>query len=193
LFLNRDAITQIQLLVLPEMLDEVKRKQGPHFGFSGVKIVAGGPRWADQLAAAAGTISPEATHVIVHDAARPIVPYSDIDALLEEGPKHTAAALMTPTRSMLVEIDEGGNAVGYHSAARFMQLLTPHVYAKEAFAEMAGSKQEIHASKLTLLKGSPLNVRISGPGEASMAKSMLAMLPKPKMKARDNPFEEAQW
>jgi len=34
---------------------------------------------------------------------------------------------------------------------------------------------------------------LGGPGDAGIAKAMLAMLPKPKMKAMSNPFEEAQW
>src|SRR5215210_1052382 len=76
LFLNRDNIKQIQIVFLPEALEEAKRKHAPHLSFSGVKVLSGGPRWIDQIAAAAGKISPDATHVIVHDAARPAVPYS---------------------------------------------------------------------------------------------------------------------
>ena len=65
-------------LVAPaaEAMEEVKRKFGGHLGFSGVKLVSGGPKWMDQIAAAAPTLLAEATHVIVHDAARPAVPGS---------------------------------------------------------------------------------------------------------------------
>ena len=84
LFLNRDPIKQIQLVVSPDELEEAKRKYGGHLGLFGVKLLAGGPKWIEQAAAAGKTISADATHVIVHDAARPIVPYSDIDALLDE-------------------------------------------------------------------------------------------------------------
>src|SRR5580704_10552721 len=64
LFLNRDPIKQIQLIVLPEELEEAKRKYGPHLSFSGVKLVSGGPKWGDQITAAAQKLSPEVTHVI---------------------------------------------------------------------------------------------------------------------------------
>ena len=37
----------------------------------------------DQIHAVAEKISAEATHVIVHDAARPAVPYTDIEAIME--------------------------------------------------------------------------------------------------------------
>lgn len=193
LFLNRDNVKQIQLAILPDAIEEVKRKYGGHLGFSGVKLITGGPRWIDQIVAAGATISSEATHVIIHDAARPAVPYSDIDALMSEAESKSAVALVTPVRTTLVETDEGGNPVAFHTPQPWMQLLTPQVFSKEKFAEMVASKTEVHASQVTLLKGSPLNIRAGGPGEAGLLKSMINMLPKPKMKALNSPFEEAQW
>src|SRR3954463_13752150 len=58
LFLTRHAVKQIQLAVLPDMLEEAKRKHGAHLGFSGVKLISGGPKWVDQLKAAGDKISP---------------------------------------------------------------------------------------------------------------------------------------
>src|SRR5947207_3976754 len=71
LFLNRDNVKQLQIVFQPEDVEEAKRKHGGHFGFSAIKVASGGPRWIDQLAAGAAKLIPEATHVIVHDAARP--------------------------------------------------------------------------------------------------------------------------
>ena len=193
LFLNRDNVKQIQLAVLPDMLDEVKRKHGAHLGFSGVKIVTGGPRWVDQLAAGIDKLAPNCTHVLVHDAARPAVAYTDLEALMEAAEKHPAVALATPARSTLVEVDEGGNPLAFHAPSSFMQLQTPQAFSREKFLELAAAKREPHASELRLLKGSPLNVRIGGPGDAHFVRSMLNMLPKPKVKGASNPFEEAQW
>ena len=93
LFLNRDNIKQIQLAFTQDMLEEGKRKYGGHLSFAGVKVLSAGPKWVDQLAAAAEKISPESTHVVIHDAARPAVAYSDIDAILEAAEKHPAVAL----------------------------------------------------------------------------------------------------
>src|SRR5205823_7179586 len=107
LFLNRENIKQIQLVFDPDMMEEGKRKYGGHLSFSGVKIVPGGPRWMDQLAAGAEKVSAETTHVIVHDAARPAVAYSDIDAVMEAAAKHAVVALTAPLRSSLLELDEG--------------------------------------------------------------------------------------
>jgi 2-C-methyl-D-erythritol 4-phosphate cytidylyltransferase len=193
LFLNRDNITQVQLVFTPDMLEEGKRKYGGHLSFSGVKVVSAGPKWIDQMIAAAEKISEDATHVIIHDAARPAVAYADIDAILEAAEKSPAVALATPARTTLAEVDEGGNPVAYHPPHRFMHLLTPQAFSREKFMELVKAKREAHAAEVTLLKGSPLNLRVGGAGDAGLVGAMLKMLPKAKVKPPSSPFEEAQW
>jgi len=193
LFLNRDNVKQVQVVFQPEEAEEGRRKYGPHLGLFGVKVLTAGPRWIDQIAGALEKISPEATHVIVHDAARPAVAYSDVDALLEEAASSPIVSLATPLRARLVEVDEGGGALAFHAPSQFMQMLTPQSFSRAAFKEMATTKKEPHPSTFKLLKGTPLNVRLGGPGDERMVKTMLGMLPKPKSKGPNNPFEEAQW
>lgn len=192
LFLNRQNIKQIQVVFASDRMEEAKRKYGGHLSFSGVKVLSGGPKWADQLAAAAEKISVEATHVIVHDAARPAVPYNDIDELLSAAEKHAIVSLASPVRSTLVEVDEGGQAVTYHLPGQFRHLLTPQAFRKDRFIELARNRSEPHPSELTLLEGSSLNIRLSG-GDASVVRAMINLLPKPKVKGPLSPFEEAQW
>ena len=193
LFMNRENIKQIQVCFDPDMMDESRRKFGGHLGLTGVKVLGGGPRWIDQLAAAAPKLAAEVTHVIVHDAARPAVAYSDVDALMESAEKNAIATLTSPLRTPLLELDEGGNPVAFHTPAHFVQLLTPQVFSREKFMKIADSKQEPHASELTLVKGSPLNIRCGGPGDVGHVAAMLRMLPKPKVRPPTSPFEEAQW
>lgn len=193
LFLNREPVRHIQLVVVPEELEEARRKYGPHLSFSGVKLTSGGPRWADQLAAAAAKVPGDSTHVILHDAARPVVAFSDIDALLEAAAGDDAVALVTPVRSELIQVDDAGNPLHHWRADEFVQLLTPQVYSREKFAAMAATRDGAPPVQARLLKGSPLNIRLRGAGDASLGKVMLGLLPKPKVKAPSNPFDEAQW
>jgi 2-C-methyl-D-erythritol 4-phosphate cytidylyltransferase len=192
LFLNRDNVKQIRICFLSEALEEARRKYAPHLSFSGVKVLSGGPKWIDQIAAGA-TISDDCTHVLVHDAARPAVPYSDIEAVMEASEKNDAVALTAPLRNNLVEVDEGKNAIAFHTTSRYMQLLTPQIYSKAKFEQMAKSKQEPHPSEFHLVHGSALNIRITSAADASLLKAMINLLPKPKMKPPSSPFEEAQW
>ena len=193
LFLNRDPVKQVQLVVPADALDEAKRKYGPHLSFSGVKLLAGGPRWQDQIKAAAEHVAADATHVIVHDAARPIVAYSDIDALLAEAEQEEAVVLMAPVRSELIQVDDAGHPLHHWRADEFVHLLTPQAFSRAAFTAMAARGEGVPPVRAKLLKGSPLNTRLRGAGDASLAKVLLGLLPKPKVKPPSSPFEEAQW
>jgi hypothetical protein len=64
---------------------------------------------------------------------------------------------------------------------------------REKFLELAKAKKEPEAGDIFLLKGSALNVRVGSAADAGLVKAMINMLPKPKIRAADNPFEEAQW
>jgi 2-C-methyl-D-erythritol 4-phosphate cytidylyltransferase len=178
---------------MADEMEEAKRKYGPHLSFSGVKLASGGPRWPDQVKAAAEQISADATHVIIHDAARPIVAYSDIDALLDEAEREDAVVLTSPVRSELIQIDDAGHPLHHWRADEFVQLLTPQAFSKARFSAMVDRGEGVPPVQAKLLKGSPLNIRIRGAGDASLAKCLLGLLPKPKMKPPSSPFEEAQW
>lgn len=194
LFLNRDEIKHVQLIVAIDLVEDVKRKHGGHLGFSGVRLASANAKFGEQVAKAAEGLSPECTHVLLHDAARPAVPYTDIDALLATASaKSPITCLSIPMRNGVVQLDEGGSPVGLETPSGFAQLVMPMLITKAKFLELAKGKREPHASELTLLKGSPLNVRLAGPGDAGMLKAMISMLPKPKIKGSASPFDEAQW
>ena len=193
MFLNRDNVKQIHVVVADDKIEEAKKKYGAHLSFSGVKLIAGGQQWMDQLAPAAERISADCSHVILHDAARPAVAYGDIDALMAEVEKHPVAVLTTPIRAGLIETEESGKPLAFRAPQRFVQVVTPWALRKDKFAEMAKNKREPSAADVWLVRSSPLNIRVSAPADAALAKVMIAMLPKPKIKGPDNPFEEAQW
>jgi 2-C-methyl-D-erythritol 4-phosphate cytidylyltransferase len=193
MFLNRENIKQIQLVVNQASAEEAKKKFGANLAFSGVKLVPGGAKWMEQLQAGAKGLDASCTHVIVHDAARPAVPYSDIDAAMEAAEKSDAVVLAAHARSALLEIDEGGAGVAWHLPSHFVQVQTPQAFSRKMFEQITSSGVEPHASQWKIVKGSHLNVRVGVPGDAGFVKTMIGMLPKPKTRALNNPFEEAQW
>ena len=193
MFLNREGVKQIQLVVSDDQFEEAKRKFGGHLSFSGAKLVNAGKQWMDQLAAAADKISAEATHVIIHDAARPAVAYNDLDALAAEAEKHPIVVMTTSIRGGVIETEESGKPIALRSGQRFQQVVTPWALRKDKFLEMVKNRRDPAPAEMWLLRSSPLNVRLSHPADVSMVKAMISLLPKPRIKASDNPFEEAQW
>lgn len=192
MFLNRENIKQVQVVFAPEAMDEARRKFYAHLSFTGVRMLTGGATWMEQIVAAKEKIAPDTTHVVVHDAARPLLPWADLDAVLEAAEKHEAVVLAAVLRNGLIEVDAGGAPMATHPPSGFHSLLTPQVFAMAKYQEMCAKKAELHASQLHIVRGSQLNVRI-GPGDASLAKALLNVLPKAKAKPLTNPFEEAQW
>lgn len=197
LFLNRDAVTQVQVVVDAAEAEGARRKFGGHLSFSGVKLLtaAGGSGggWAGQLAAAAAALADDATHVIVHDAARPCVPYTDLEAVMGAAEQHPAVALAAPLKANLVELDDDGDPIATHPPTWFVQLLTPQAFARATFLSAAAARQDVDPAQFKLVRGSGLNVRVGTGADAGLAKACLGMLPKPKLKAPISPFEEAQW
>ncbi|MBC7784626.1 MAG: 2-C-methyl-D-erythritol 4-phosphate cytidylyltransferase, partial [Burkholderiales bacterium] len=169
--------------------EEIRRKIGSHLMFMGIKLIQSGGDWYEQLADAQKALSPDAKRVLVHDGARPAVPYTNIDALIEESTKHPAAGLALPVRGATVEAGVVPGA-GKVTATRVAVLQWPMIYSRAAFDAVAASKKQ--PETIQFIEGSPLNVRC-GIADASLVKAMIGLLPKPKMKVQSSPFEEAQW
>jgi len=73
-FVGHEEVCQIILAVHPEMIDAFRFKHETELGFHGIQLVAGGTveRW-ETVSKALANVSDDATHIAVHDAARPMV------------------------------------------------------------------------------------------------------------------------
>ncbi len=73
-FLKHKDVCQCIIAVDPDQVDAFKLKWGDTLGFHGVTIVAGGKieRW-ETIKNALAAVNDNATHIAVHDAARPLV------------------------------------------------------------------------------------------------------------------------
>lgn len=72
-------------------LDAFRERHGPKLGFYGATICRGGAehRW-QSVAAGLAHVAADATHVAIHDAARPCTPPDLIDRVVEAGRSHPA-------------------------------------------------------------------------------------------------------
>jgi 2-C-methyl-D-erythritol 4-phosphate cytidylyltransferase len=189
LFVNRDGVSRVLLVVPPSRAEEYKRKVGGHLSFMGVRIVTGGETFVEQLAAARPQVEAGTTHVLVHDAARPAVPYTDLDALTAAAARHPVVALAVPTTGPLLRVGSVPGPAQW-STDRVAQIVTPVAFTLAAIDEVVATGGL--PSSLQWIEASPLNVRC-GQASPGMVKAMIGLLPKPKVKAPSSPFEEAQW
>lgn len=193
LFVNRDNVAQIVVGFSPGDGEKAKEKFGSHLIILGFKAATGGPAFRDQLKACAAKLPDDVTHVVVHDAARPSVAQQDVDALLEAAEKRPAVSLVTSVAGPVVRVDESGALVDPMPAKSLRHLVWPRAFSKAIFDELVAKGPDAVLSRIEPLESSPFNLRVNGAHEAALLKAMLGLLPRPKIKASTNPFDEAQW
>lgn len=101
-----NQVGQILLAVNPDQVEEFRFKWGDKLAFSGVDLVPGGrkERW-ETILSAMEHVSDQATHVAVHDAARPLATRGLIDRLFEAAKRFDAVIPALPVASTLKRID----------------------------------------------------------------------------------------
>ena len=91
LFTKRDEVASIVVAGPYEGFEEFRARHGDKLAILGVKICQGGKAHRyESVAAALEHIPSDATHVAVHDAARPATPHELLDRVFDAAPDHPA-------------------------------------------------------------------------------------------------------
>ena len=190
LFVNRDDVVQALACFETAHDERGREKFGGHLAFSGVKLASAANGWHGQIASMAEKVGSDATHVLVHDAARPAVAYTDVDAVVEaatHSPADVIALCVEPGEVVLDVTKEC-----YRPGAGLRALLWPRLYPIADLSALSlGS--EPPPGRLRLLPSSRLNVRCSVSEDAKLVAAMLRLLPERKREGPLNPFDEARW
>lgn len=204
-FINRSDVCQTILVVAPEDIDTVKAQYGPNLGFMGVKLIEGGARRFDTIAAALQVVAEDADYVAVHDAARPCVSDAMIDDVFAEATKSSAAILAAPIVGTLKLV--GKSMVIDQTTARegLYEAQTPQVFkrsllldsyntAKDSGKEITDDAQvvELAGHAVKVVKSDYTNLKITTKGDMALANAILKARPIKKI-PRIGVFEEAQW
>ncbi|MEX2213224.1 MAG: 2-C-methyl-D-erythritol 4-phosphate cytidylyltransferase [Phycisphaeraceae bacterium] len=99
-------VGQILLAVNPDAIESFKFKWGDMLALGGVDIVPGGrkERW-ETILNALKHVSAEATHVAVHDAARPLATRELVDRIFEAAKEYDAVIPALPVASTLKKVE----------------------------------------------------------------------------------------
>ena len=119
LFTKRDEVKSIIVAGPPHELEEFRGKYGPTLGFHGARIVAGGAnhRW-ETVQNALAAVPDDATHVAVHDAARPGVSKEELDRVFQAAAKFNAVIPVIPINATVKRVgDESIDVSGHEDDA----------------------------------------------------------------------------
>jgi len=203
LFVTRPEVCQTILVVAPEDVDQVKTKFGPNLGFMGVKLVEGGARRADTVKNALAVLPEAAKLVAVHDAARPCASAHIIDAVIEEARKSGAAIPVSPVTATLKRVSSGNVVEETVSREGLYEAQTPQVFRRDvlekayedsATADATDDCQLVERSgfAVTTVAGDASNLKITSPGDLSLAAAIIKTRPLRPVK-KLGAFEEARW
>jgi len=106
-FANRSEVSSIVIAVNPDSFEEFKLRYGDALAIRGATAVPGGraERW-ETVKNALETLPPEATHIAVHDGARPCLRDGLIDRLFEAAKLFDAVIPGLPVPSTLKRVSE---------------------------------------------------------------------------------------
>lgn len=198
-FLARNDVVQTILVISPEDRDEFAQKFSANIAILGIEVIDGGAARSDSVAAALARVKPAADYVCVHDAARPCIADVWIDEVFAAAEKSGAAILAVPVAGTLKRV--GRDQVVEETVARegLWEAQTPQVFRRDwllaAYAQQGGASATDDAQlverlghKVSVVLGSPINMKITTKEDMRLAEHALKALPKPRLSNALNPF-----
>jgi 2-C-methyl-D-erythritol 4-phosphate cytidylyltransferase len=147
---------------------------------------AGGAERQDSARAGLAALPEGATHVAVHDAARPLVRVADVSRVVAAALAHGAAILAEPVRDTIHRV-AGGRIAATPPRAECFAAQTPQVfrvdwlraaYAKAEADGVVGTDDAALVARLgnpvQVLPGDPANFKITTAGDLARAEAWLA-------------------
>ena len=189
-FADRADVAQTIVIVAPDDLDWFKEKYAPNLGFLDLDIVAGGAQRADSVMNALARVQSDIDFVAIHDAARPLMVKQWIDDIFQAAEIHGAAIPATAISSTLKRVD-GESIVETVPRERLFAAQTPQVFRRELILEAYAKRGDFEATDesslverlgqaVHVVKGSPMNIKITTQEDLKIAGALLGILPRAK-------------
>lgn len=191
-FINRADVCQTILVISPEDRADFDMKFASNVAILGIDVVDGGKERADSVCAALARVKPQADFVCVHDAARPCICDAWVDKVFAAAEETGAAILAIPVTGTLKRVGARHQIEETVPRAELWEAQTPQVFRREllleAYAKRGGFQATDEAQLIerigqpvTVVPGSPINMKITTKEDLHFAEQALKALPKPKL------------
>jgi 2-C-methyl-D-erythritol 4-phosphate cytidylyltransferase len=200
-FLHRKDVKQLLVVVSPEDREYFDFKFSSNVAILGIDVVEGGKERADSIQNALARVKADIEFVAVHDAARPCIADEWITRVFEAAERSGAAILGVPVGSTLKRV--GGDHKIVETVARdnLWEAQTPQVFRRQLLLDAYARRQNLAATDdaqlveklghaVTVVTGSPINMKITTNEDLRLAEQALKALPKPKFQGPAHPFAD---
>jgi len=200
-FLSRGDVKQLILVISPEDREFFEFKFGANVAILGIKVVDGGEERSDSIERALAHVKPDIDFVAIHDAARPCLADEWVEKVFNAAEKSGAAMLAIPVTGTLKRVGAGNVIEETVPREGLWEAQTPQVFRRdwllEAYAKRAGFKATDDAQllervghKVTVVQGSPINLKVTTKEDLRLAEHALKALPKPTLDRPAHPFAD---
>ena len=198
-FLERSDVKQVVIVVAPEDREAFVEKFGANLAFMGVTLAEGGAHRADSVRRGLEKLAPEIDFVAIHDAARPCIATPWIDRVFETGARTGAAILATPVVGTLKRVGPDNTITETVDRTGLWEAQTPQVFSRDLLVRAFAVRQDGQPTdeaqlveglgqRVTVVPGSPINLKITSREDLRLAEQAIKALPKPKLSGPAHPF-----
>lgn len=188
-FLCRDDVAQVLLAIAPEDREQFESRFQPNIASMSISILEGGDERHDTVAKALALVDPACAFVAVHDAARPCVPHTLIDAVFQAAREHGAALPGLPVTDTLKRVEANGRATATVARAGLVAVQTPQAFRRDWLEAAYVRRHELRESitddaqlvealghAVQVVDGSRWNLKITTPDDLRLAELILPLL-----------------
>ncbi len=198
-FCSRPDVKQTIIVISPEDREHFQFKFGANTTILGIDVVEGGSERAESVAKALARVHSDIDFVCIHDAARPCLADEWITKVFEAAEKSGAAILAIPVAGTLKRVSADHTIEETVPRDRLWEAQTPQVFARQLLLEAHAKRDGFSATDdaqlverighaVTVVRGSPINMKIATREDLRLAEQALKALPKPKLGGAGHPF-----
>ena len=175
------SVDSIVIVVAAERIAQID--PSPFRKVSGVAI--GGASRAESVLNGLSVLLDDIEVVAVHDGARPLVTVAEIEATIARAKETGAACLVAPVTDTIKSV-RGGEIAATLDRDKLRRALTPQAFKREVLlaafenADLAAATDECYLVEklghpITIVEGSPRNIKITHPEDLILAEAFLGM------------------
>lgn len=198
-FLDHDDVKQVVIVIAPEDREYFMEKFGADIAFLGIKVAEGGKQRSDSVYSGFAALKKEIEFVAIHDAARPCLATRWIDDVFATAVQTGAAILATPVVSTLKRANERLCIEDTVDRTNLWEAQTPQVFSRALLADSfekdtqrtatdEAQMAEAAGHSVSVVHGSPMNIKITSKEDVRLAEQILKVLPKPTLTNQSHPF-----
>jgi 2-C-methyl-D-erythritol 4-phosphate cytidylyltransferase len=200
-FLARNDVKQLILAIAPEDKEDFDFKFSSNVAILGIDVLLGGAERADSVQKALARVKPDIDFVCVHDAVRPCLVDEWITRVFDAAEKNAAAILAVPVTATLKRVGADRTIEETVSRDGLWEAQTPQVFRRQLLLDAYAKRGDFEATdeaqlverlghKVSVVQGSPLNLKVTTTEDLRLAEQALKALPKPHVDRPAHPFAD---